>query len=204
MIYSYCDRGVLLRWTTSSIGRVVVGDRGSLDESVTIVGLTAWYVGRVIADIGEIVEHSAISAASQYWFHAIVADVVCSAILGVEVQLVITVRNSSLGLGLVLGAGETVFKNLYPCYAACTESLDCPVTDTLELIEVESLVAHSLLEEAVGAFIVVTAISGVLMFETTILARALTIDARGLGFLLKFWFRAFYLEGVGALLDAGS
>jgi len=103
---------ILLGWATSSIGWVVVEFRGRGSLSAGIIILTAWYIGRIIADKGEIIEYGAIRAARQFWFDAIITDIVFTAILGVDVQLVITVGDSSLGLALVLNAGETVGKNL--------------------------------------------------------------------------------------------
>jgi len=70
--------------------------------SAGIIILTAWYIDRIIADKGEIIEYGAIRAARQFWFDAIITDVVFTAILRVDVQLVITVGDSSLGLALVL------------------------------------------------------------------------------------------------------
>merc|ERR1719436_185083 len=103
---------LLLGWATSSIGWVVVELWGRLGLSSGIIILTAWYIDRVIADKGDIIEYSAIRAARQFWFDAIITDVVFTAILGVDVQLVITVGDSKLGLALVLLARETVGKNL--------------------------------------------------------------------------------------------
>jgi len=93
---------LLLGWATSSVGGVVVWLRGRVDGSAGIVVLTAWYINRVVTDKGEFIEYCAIRASRKFWFDTIIADVVFAAILRVNVEHMITVWDSSLGLGSVL------------------------------------------------------------------------------------------------------
>jgi len=194
-----------LGWATSSIGGIGAFESskgGFFENSVTIVILTAWYIGRVITDKGEFVEYGTISTARELGVDTIITDVEGTAILWVDVELVVTVGNSSLGLAQILVAGEPISKNLKFSLASLTESFDCPITDTKELIKVESVMAFAEGGDAIDAFVVFNTVGWVLMFETAVLAGA--FNTSWLGNLLNFSFWAVYLEWVVALLNTGS
>lgn len=106
-----CIGKASLWWATSSICSVGSSDAtegGFVKDLVTIVVLAAWYIGRVVADESEFVEYSAFSTATLFGVDTIVADVEGAAIFGVDVEGMVTVWDSSLGLALVSGTEETV------------------------------------------------------------------------------------------------
>jgi len=173
-----------------------------LDYLTSIVVLTSWYIGRVITYKSHIIEYGTLWATRCFGLDAIIADVVFTAIFRVNVQLVVTVGNSELRLGFISGAGEAIGENLSSLFAANTESFGCPVTDTTELIKIESFMALAHIGDTVHTLIVFLAVGGVLMFKATILAGAL--NTRWLSLLLNFSFGTVDNDFIVALLNAGS
>jgi len=152
--------------------------------STFIIVLTSCYIDRIITDESDIIEDSTIWATRLLGVNAIIADIVLTAILGVNEQLVITVGDSELGLGLVLVAGEAIRKNLQFLCTSSTEVFGCPVTDTSKFIKVKTLMTITEIGNTVHTLIVLFAVAGVFVFEATILAGAL--NAGWLGLLLYF------------------